>query len=147
MKYFLLAILAMVGCGGSIYNSTPFSLPEPPSSNQTVIGFNDNTDLSFSCLQSEVTPALVWDECNFHNFSTTASKAMCIQVSYNLMIPVAPVLVEVGKSQTVCSGLVAPGDTKTSYVAFTFKNGRQELEKYCGPNMIQCKMAAQEVKQ
>lgn len=140
MKYALLLALALTGCVhvDATVADAP-SLPEPPSTNQTDVGFNDGATVSYACWQSEVNPALVWDVCRFHNFSAE-SKGMCIKVSYTLDKTV------VATSRTFCSGPVAPGETKENYAAFTPKTGRPQLEA-CGSNMIQCKLTAEEVVQ
>ena len=140
MKYLLLAAaLTLVGCADTTINlGKPLDLPEPPTAALTIIGFNDGADVSYSCLQSEVAPALVWDICRFHNFTTKPAQ-MCIKLSYNRNdIPIAT-------SRTICSGLLQFDETKENYAAFTPKHGREELEN-CGSNMILCTMTAQEVK-
>lgn len=139
MKYFLLAALALTGCATTDYGSLAKTLPEPPTVNQTTIGFNDSADVSYACLQSEVNPALVWDTCHFHNFAPKMAQ-MCIVLSYNKNG--SPIVT----SRTVCSGPLQPGETKDNYAAFTPKHGRDDLEINCGSNMVLCKMSAQEVK-
>jgi len=140
MKYLLLVALALIGCVDTTINlGKVANLPEPPTPAQTVLGFNGNGDVSYACNQSEVAPALVWDVCRFHNFSTTIQQ-MCIALSYNK----GDMLV--ATSQTICSGPLQVGQTKENYAAFTPKHGREELENQCGSNMILCNMSAREVK-
>jgi hypothetical protein len=140
MKYLLLAALALAGCAEpTIDLGKASNLPEPPTTLQTAIGFDSTGCVSYTCEQSEVAPALVWDICTFHNFVPTPS-GMCLQVSYNLNdVPVAT-------SRAVCSGLLQPGEDKKNYAAFTPKHGREDLESKCGSNMVLCTMSVQEVK-
>lgn len=141
MKYLLLAVaLTLVGCADTTINlGKPSDLPEPPTLAQTIIGFNDGAKVSYACLQSEVSSALVWNTCRFHNFDTIPAQ-MCIKLTYNKCnMPVAT-------SRKICSGPLQVGETKENYAAFTLKNGREELENQCGSNMNLCTMSAQEVK-
>jgi len=136
----LLGVLLLTACANEqIDLGKPAQLPEPPSPQQTTLGFDDNGEVSYACVQSEVAPALVWVTCHFHNFAPEA-KGMCIKVAYNKNgSPVA-------ESRAFCSGTLAMGETKPNYAAFTPKHGREALEDHCGINMTLCTMSAKEIK-
>jgi len=137
MKYLLL--LALVGCATANLAPTPTpSLPEPPSTDQSTLGFDSDGEMGFTCYQSEVTPALVWDECHFHNFSDK-SREMCLTLSYRVGGA------RIATSRELCSGPLDSGQTKDNYAAF-IKTDRKVLEENCGPNMIRCTLTAEVTK-
>lgn len=137
MKYLLLLALALTGCA-TAEPPSPVQAPAVPT--QAAIGFDRGGDIAYTCVQSEVNQALVWDICTFHSWSPRVAN-MCITVSYNKgFLPVAT-------SRMICSGPLNSHNDQQGYAAFTPHHGREELQQFCGSDLTQCKLTVEEVKQ
>ena len=135
MNKYILTLL-LTSCVPPIKDPSPTQLeaPSAPLSQDTAEGSVYGVD--WFCAQKEINDALVWIDCVFKNNNTnTTVYNFCIEAAF---FKESNGIIVAGKR--LCESIIAPGEIKTGYVAFT-KELRKKLN-VCGPMLERCVMLA-----
>lgn len=127
MRYLLLLMLA--GCVQTTWKQEVQSPPGP----RTAMSWSPDHKIGYSCQQQDVNQALVWVECDFHNFSARTDD-ICIEVVYRQGKR------EIARSRPLC-GIILAQEVDTNYAAFN-KERRQALT-VCGPKLEMCTLTTE----
>ncbi len=131
MKYFLVVLLALVGCA-----SAPQPQPAAPKEDNTPIIIARGTDgnVDWVCNVENLNDKLVWIPCEFH--AKEATSGACITVGFFDETTGKPV----EESRKFCSGPMQADEIKTNYAAFI--QGKRKGLQACGELLDLCVMLA-----